>query len=287
MKNLHIDLHIHSTFSDGNFTPEEIVNHAKNAGLAAISITDHDNTDGTPSAITAGKELGVEVVPGVELSVEPESPQDEEIHILGYYVDWKDESFQQKLRHFRKARRERAHHILENLARLGIKIDPQQLFEVAGKGSVGRMHVAKVLRDEGFVNYVQEAFDLYLAYGKPAYVPKLRLSSQEAITLISGIGGISVIAHPIYGGSSREIIQKLKSLGLDGIEVYYPNHKPEDVKKFGSWANEFGLLVTGGSDCHGGTVNGEVLMGNLGLGYDLLARLKEYKKTKFEKGVEI
>jgi len=287
LKNLYVDLHIHSTFSDGNFTPEEIVNHAKNAGLAAISITDHDNTDGTPSAITAGKELGVEVVPGVELSVEPESLQDEEIHILGYYVDWKDESFQEKLRHFRKARRERAHHILEKLAHLGIKIDSQQLFEVAGKGSVGRMHVAKVLKDEGFVNYLQEAFDLYLAYGKPAYVPKLRLSSPEAITLISRIGGISVIAHPIYGGNSREIIQKLKSLGLDGIEVYYPNHSSEDVRKFQSWAKEFGLLTTGGSDCHGATINEEVPMVNSEVPYDILEQVREYRRTKFGESVEI
>jgi len=280
LKNLCVDLHIHSTFSDGNFTPEEIVKHAKKMSLAAIAITDHDNTDGTLFAIPAGNKLGVEVVPGVELSVDPESPQDEEIHILGYYMNWEDEDFQEKLRHFREARVERAHHILEKLAHLGIKINPQQLFEVAGKGSVGRMHVAKVLKEEGFVNYLQQAFDLYLAYGKPAYVPKLRLSSQEAIDLISQLGGISVIAHPLYGGNSREIIQKLKSLGLDGIEVYYTNHSPEDVKRFQSWANEFGLLATGGSDCHGGTVNEEVLIGSLGLPYELLARLKEYKKTK-------
>jgi len=280
LKNLYVDLHIHSTFSDGNFTPEEIVKHAKKMSLAAIAITDHDNTDATLFAITAGNKLGVEVVPGVELSVDPESPQDEEIHILGYYMNWEDEDFQEKLRHFREARVERAHHILEKLAHLGIKINPQQLFEVAGKGSVGRMHVAKVLKEEGFVNYLQQAFDLYLAYGKPAYVPKLRLSSQEAIDLISQLGGVSVIAHPIYGGNSREIIQKLKSLGLDGIEVYYTNHSPEDVKRFESWANEFGLLATGGSDCHGGTVNEEVLIGSLGLPYELLARLKEYKKTK-------
>ena len=280
LKNLYVDLHIHSTFSDGNFTPEEIVNHAQKMSLAAIAITDHDNTDGTLFAITAGNKLGVEVVPGVELSVDPESPQDEEIHILGYYMNWEDEDFQEKLRHFREARVERAHHILEKLAHLGIKINPQQLFEVAGKGSVGRMHVAKVLKEEGFVDYLQQAFDLYLAYGKPAYVPKLRLSSQEAIDLISQLGGVSVIAHPLYGGNSREIIQKLKSLGLDGIEVYYTNHSPEDVKRFESWANEFGLLATGGSDCHGGTVNEEVLIGSLGLPYELLARLKEYKKTK-------
>ena len=280
MENLYADLHIHSTFSDGTLTPEEIVKHASKIGLAAVSITDHDNTDGTLPAITAGKKLGVEVVPGVELSVEPESPQDEEIHILGYYINWEDENFQEKLRHFRKARRERAHHILEKLDYLGVKIDPKQLFELAGKGSVGRMHVAKVLREEGFVSYLQEAFDLYLAYGKPAYVPKLRLSSQEAINLISRIGGISVIAHPLYGGNSREIIRKLKGLGLDGIEVYYTNHSPGDVERFQSWAKEFGLLTTGGTDYHGGTVDDEVLMGSLEVPYKFLQRLKEYRKTK-------
>ena len=280
MKNLYVDLHIHSTFSDGTFTPEEIVKCAGRMGLAAIAITDHDNTDGTLSAIRAGKKLGVEVVPGVELSVEPESPQDEEIHIMGYYMNWQDENFQEKLRHFREARRGRAHQILEKLGRLGIKIDPQQLFELAGKGSVGRMHVAKVLREEGFVRYLQEAFDLYLAYGKPAYIPKLRLPSQEAIALISRIRGISVIAHPIYGGNSREIIQKLKGFALDGIEVYYPHHGPEDVKRFQSWAKEFGLLITGGSDCHGGTVDDEVLIGSPRVPYEILEQLKEYKKRK-------
>lgn len=280
MKNLYVDLHIHSTFSDGTFTPEEIVKYASKKGLAAIAITDHDNTDGTLLAIIEGKKLGVEIVPGVELSVEPESSQDEEIHILGYYINWQDENFQEKLRHFREARRERAYQILEKLDHLGIKIDPQQLFEVAGKGSVGRMHVAKVLRAEGFVNYLQEAFDLYLAYGKPAYVPKLRLPSQEAIDLISRIGGISVIAHPLYGGNSKEIIQKLKGFGLDGIEVYYTNHAPEDVKKFQSWAKEFGLLITGGSDCHGGTAAEKILIGSLGVPNEVLEQLKEHKKAK-------
>lgn len=283
MENLTVDLHIHSTFSDGSFTPEEIVKHASKKGLAAIAITDHDNTDGTLSAIRAGKKLGVEIVPGVELSVEPESPRDEEIHILGYYINWQDENFQEKLRRFREARRKRAYKILEKLDRLGIKIDPQQLFELAGKGSVGRMHVAKVLKDEGFVNYLQEAFDRYLAYGKSAYVPKLRLPSQEALDLISRIGGISVIAHPLYGGDSKEIIQKLKGLGLDGIEVYYTRHTPEDIKRFRSWAKAFSLLITGGSDCHGMTLNKEILIGNQKIPYDVLAQLKEYRKTKLEK----
>jgi len=280
LKNSYVDLHIHSTFSDGAFTPEEIVKHASRMGLAAIAITDHDNTDGTFSAIRAGKKWEVEIVPGVELSVEPESPKDEEIHILGYYIDWQDENFQEKLRHFREVRRERAYQILEKLGHLGIKIDPQQLFEFAGKGSIGRMHVAKILKEEGFVNYLQEAFDLYLAYGKPAYVPKLRLPSQAALDLISRIGGISVIAHPLYGGNSKEIIQKLKSLGLDGIEVYYTNHTPEDVERFQSWAKVFGLLITGGSDCHGGTIDEEILIGSQKISYDVLEKLKEYRKAK-------
>ena len=283
MKNLIVDLHIHSTFSDGAFTPEEIVKLASNRGLAAVAITDHDNTDATLLAIKAGKKLGVEIVPGVELSVEPESSGDEEIHILGYYIDWQDENFQEKLRHFREARWQRAYKILEKLDRLGVEIEPQQLFQLAGKGSVGRMHVAKVLKDEGFVNYFQEAFDRYLAYGKPAYVPKLRLTSQEALELISRLGGISVIAHPLYGGNSREIIQKLKGFGLDGIEVYYTNHTPEDVKRFQSWAKAFSLLSTGGSDCHGGTLNEEVLIGKQEVSYDLLVQLKEYRKTKLRK----
>jgi predicted metal-dependent phosphoesterase TrpH len=283
LKNITVDLHIHSTFSDGAFTPEEIVKHASKTGLAAVAITDHDNTDATLPAIKAGKKLGVEIVPGVELSVEPESPKDEEIHILGYYINWQDENFQEKLLHFREARRKRAYKILEKLDRLGVKIDPQQLFDLAGKGSVGRMHVAKVLKDEGFVDYLQEAFDRYLAYGKPAYVPKLRLPSQEAINLISRLGGISVIAHPLYGGNSREIIQKLKGLGLEGIEVYYTNHTPADINRFRSWAKTFSLLITGGSDCHGATLDEEVLIGNQGVSYDVLIELKEYRKTKLEK----
>jgi hypothetical protein len=280
LKNQYVDLHIHSTFSDGAFTPEEIVKHASRIGLSAIAITDHDNTDGILSAIGAGEKWGVEIVPGVELSAEPESPKDEEMHILGYYINWQDKNFQEKLRHFREARRERAYQILEKLDRLGIKINPQQLFEFAGRGSVGRMHVARILKEEGFVNYLQEAFDLYLAYGKPAYVPKLRLSSREAINLISQIGGISVIAHPLYGGNSEEIIQKLKSFGLDGIEVYYTNHTPEDVERFQNWAKVFGLLTTGGSDCHGGTIDEEILIGNQKIPYDVLEKLKEYRKTK-------
>jgi len=287
LKTRYVDLHIHSSFSDGSFTPEQIVEEASRVGLSAISITDHDNIDAILPAIEAGRKSGVEIVPGVELSVEPESSEDEEIHILGYYINWQDENFQEKLRNFREARRKRAHEILEKLSHLGIKIDPQHLFEVAGKGSVGRMHIAKLLKEEGFVNYIRESFDLYLAYGKPAYVPKVRLPSQEAINLISRIGGVSVIAHPLYGGNSREIIQKLKRFGLEGIEVYYTNHSADDIKRFQTWAKEFGLLITGGSDCHGGAIDEEVAIGNLGVTYDILEDLKNYRKAKSGESIEI
>jgi hypothetical protein len=188
MNTLFADLHIHTTYSDGAMSPEECVKYAQNVGLIAMAVTDHDTTNGIPAAIKEGSKRGIEVIPGIELSAELRNSHDEEMHILGYFINWEDENFQQKLKLFRHVREKRAYHMLEKLKSLGIDLNEKRLFETAGIGAIGRLHFAKVMVEQSIVAHTQEAFHKYLGDGKPAYVPKLRLSPGEAITMILRVG---------------------------------------------------------------------------------------------------
>ncbi len=275
MEKLFVDLHIHTSYSDGTFTPSKLVRHARDKGLAAISITDHDITDGLTEGIKEASKLGVELVPGVELSAAMKSDESE-MHILGYYINWENIKFQEKLKLFRKARERRAFHILDKLSDLGIKLSEEKLFKIAGLGSIGRLHFAKLMYEEKVVDEVQEAFEKYLGEGKPAYVPKLRLKPEEAIQMIQSVGGVPVLAHPYFGGISKAVIKQLVSKGLMGLEVWHIKHSPQSVEQFRKWAKEFDLAMTGGTDCHG-EYNGCALMGKLKIGYETLLKLKELK----------
>lgn len=275
-----VDLHVHTVYSDGSFTPKEVIDYCKNNNIVAVSITDHDTTDGIEEAIEEGKKLGVEVIPGVELSVEFKDSTEAEIHILGYYIDWKDKVLQQKLKLFRQARQERAYKILERLNSLGIKIDENEVFaKFSSTQSIGRLHFAKILLEKKVVNSIKEAFELYLGYGMPAYVPKFRLQPQEAITLILQTGGIPVLAHPYFGICvDTKSIKKLVNQGIKGIEVYHTKHHKNVVEELTTIADKYGLIITGGSDCHG-TIDGAApLLGSLKLPYSILEGLKKYKE---------
>lgn len=277
MEKLYADLHLHTTYSDGSFTPVQLVRQAQKIGLSAVSITDHDITDGVSEGIKEGAKLGVEVIPGVELSVEMKSSGEHEMHILGYYINWENIKFQEELKLFRQARERRAFHILDKLYHLGIKLNEENLFKTAGLGSIGRLHFAKVMLDEKIVSYIQEAFEKYLGEGKPAYVPKLRLKPEEAIKMIQRIGGIPVLAHPFYSNVTKNVLKSLVNKGLMGIEVWHTNHPPKFTSTYIKWADEFGLIKTGGTDCHGSFMDNPALIGRLKIDYGNVIQLKNLK----------
>ncbi|MGM0441185.1 MAG: PHP domain-containing protein [Elusimicrobiota bacterium] len=243
-----VDLHLHSTLSDGKLTPVELIKQAKKKNLKAVAITDHDITEGIESAIRYGAKTGIEVIPGIELSCEYKST---EVHLLGYFINWENRWFQSKLKVLQKARERRAYHILNKLQNIGVNIDEQMLFAQAGSGAIGRMHFARCLVKIGEVKTVREAFREYLGKNCPAFVRKLRLTPVEALNMIHRVAGISVLAHPSFGVSHKNFIRRLARLGLSGIEIYHPHVSEEEQKKFKATAYELGLFVTGGSDSHG------------------------------------
>ncbi len=274
----YIDLHVHSTFSDGTLTPQRIVEYAAKRKLAAIALTDHDTTDGVPIAQEHSTQFGLEVIAGVELSVEMPGRGDLELHILGYCLDYQDASFQERLSFFRKKRHERAVTMLEKLKDLNIFLDGTKLLETTNDNAIGRLHFAQALLEEGYVHNIQEAFQRYIGFNKPAYVPKARLLPEQAIKMITDVDGIPSLAHPYFSEINRDMIAKLVGFGLKGIEVYHSRHSQSDMDRFRQYASEFNLLITGGSDCHGEIDKNEALMGSMEVPYELLEKMQEYKK---------
>ena len=241
-----VDLHMHSTASDGSLAPSAVVDAARAAGLAAIALTDHDTLAGLQEAQLAADPLGIRVVPGVELSAH-DGPR--EIHLLALHVS-KPDKLEVELAGFRDAREVRAQNIVERLRRLGINVDIATVMEEAGGGAVGRPHVARALIKGGHVRDSREAFDRFLGAGRPGFIPKTRLEVSEAIALAHSAGALAIWAHPGQDGR-RERVESLAKLGLDGIEVKHPSHYPEDVKRLSALADFFGLVPSGGSDWHG------------------------------------
>lgn len=270
------DLHIHTTFSDGTATPEEVVKLAKDAGLKTIAITDHDVVDGIDRAIAAGKSVGVEVIPGVEFTTEVPRA---EIHILGYFVDYKDKSFQEILKKIQDDRSTRIYKIVEKLKKVGVTVSAEEILDLASEGSAGRPHVARILIKHGLVKNFREAFGRYLKYGAPAYVPHYKLSPTEAVRLVLKVGGIPVYAHPAVSACD-EIIPDLLAAGLMGIEVYYTGHSKMDEKHYFGLARKYNLLITGGSDFHGLETAREVELGEITISDKLVEKLKDAKGKK-------
>ncbi len=276
----YIDLHIHTIYSDGSFAPKEVISYANSIGLSAIGITDHDTTDGVKEAIISAKEYEIEVVPGLELSAEFKDYPEEEIHILGYFIDYDNENLQRQLKVFRDARQQRADYIFKKLSSLGLNLDKQEVFESYSQSqSIGRLHFARILLKKNIVSSIKEAFEKYLGYGKPAYVPKFKLPTQQAISMIIEAGGIPVVAHPYANGyMDVNSIKKLIDQGLKGIEVYHTKHHKNAIEELLVIAEKYDLLITGGSDCHGNLGNNNPLLGVLKLPYSMFLKLKEYKE---------
>ncbi|MBW1742883.1 MAG: PHP domain-containing protein [Deltaproteobacteria bacterium] len=248
-----IDLHIHSTASDGSLSPREIVKAAEKVPLRAMAITDHDTTDGSAEALEHSKSTDVEILSGVEISADFESGA---MHLLGYLFRLDDVRLRQALEVVQKSRAERNLQIIQRLQDLGIDIDYDEVSEASGGGQVGRPHIAGVLVRKGVVQSHDEAFVTFLRKGGPAYVERYRLSPAEAIKTIRGAGGVAVLGHPSTLNTKTEaeldkIIAGLKGVGLQGVEVYYPSHGPVRTALYERLARHHGLLVTGGSDFHG------------------------------------
>ena len=274
-----VDLHIHTHFSDGTFTPTEVVEYAAKIGLAAVAITDHDTVDGIEEALEAGKKYNVEVIPGIELSAECDEQTKMEMHILGYYIDWKSEKFKQALNVFKHARKERAEKIFQKLDGLGLKLKKEGLVESVDEQVIGRLHFAKALIAENYVSSVQEAFQKYLGTDKSAYVPKYAITPAQAIKLLHESGGLAVLAHPYYGHYNNPlIIESLVRDGLDGIEVWHSRHPQHISKKLLMLAEKFDLATTGGSDCHGKSPDGEHnMIGKVKVPYTVVEELEKKK----------
>jgi len=263
------DLHLHTCFSDGTFTPGELVERTLSAGLSAIAITDHDSVDAINEVTDLSGEK-TEIIPGVELTAEMNSG---EIHILGYYVDWENTDFQSELKSLQTVRLERVRKMLDKLDKLGMQIDYDDLLKFAGYGSVGRLHIARMMHSLRYIDSVRDAFRCFIGEGKPAYVGKFRLSPKEAIHLIKRFGGVPVLAHPYLLGHDEWISEFIK-YGLNGIEVYYSTQNPQITVHYERLAHKNKLLMTGGSDCHG-LAKGRVLLGKVKVPYKLVEGLKQ------------
>ena len=267
------DLHLHSYCSDGTDSPEEIARKARRAGLSCIALADHDTVEGIPGCTEEARLLGLEVIPGVELTAEHEGS---EVHILGYLIDWEQAAFREKLQELRKTRVERIYTMLEKLEEAGITLAPESVFSLAKQGTVGRLHLARAMVNAGIVSHVSEAFQRYIGDRCPAYVGHFKLTPADAINLITGAGGIPVLAHP-YSLNNDELIGVLAKHGLRGLEVYYPEHSQSMINAYLRMAAEYGLLATGGSDYHG-AAKPELVLGDFTVPYELVQKLKDAKK---------
>ncbi len=274
-----IDLHLHTTHSDGSQSPAEVVRLAHEAGVSALAITDHDITTGLPEAIAAGQELGIEIIPGIEIS---SRHGESELHVLGYFLKWEDAQLNARLMTLRESRHRRNPKIIELLQAAGIDITYDEVRAVAGSDSVGRPHIARVLMDKKVVTTAKEAFDRFLAEGKAAYVPRDLPAPVDAIRWIKDAGGLAVLAHPTWvkttEGTLTDLARQLKEQGLDGVEVHYSTHTPRQTRTYLSLAKQLGLLVTGGSDFHGMTkpdIEVGIGKGSLHVPDHLLPKLKD------------
>ncbi|MFZ5453779.1 MAG: PHP domain-containing protein [Thermodesulfobacteriota bacterium] len=282
----YVDLHTHSTASDGSYPPAEVVRLAKDAGLKAMALTDHDTVDGLAEALAAGEELGVEVIPGVEISTRYAG---DTMHILGYFLDFRSGRLAERLAVLQQARKDRNPKIIAKLNALGIPVTIEQVERLSGGGQVGRPHIARALLESGYVTTMQQAFDIYLKNGGKAYVAKYRFPPAEALGMIREAGGVPVLAHPFTlelgsAGALRDLLRDLQALGLAGIEVFYADHSPEQEALYLKLAAELGLLVTGGSDFHGDN-KPEVSLGKIRsknrLTYDLVMALKAWRQKEY------
>ncbi len=240
-----VDLHVHTTASDGQFSPTEIVRRALDIGLTTIAITDHDTTEGVAEAVDAARGTRLEVIPGVEISTDVWRS---ELHVVGYYIDYADPSLCSKLALFRDSRLDRAQRMVAKLNRMGLPVAWDRVQEIAGEAAVGRPHIARAMLEVGHISSLDEAFHRYIGRNGPAYAERFKLSPAEAVQTILSANGLPVLAHPLH---IQRMVPDLVEAGLRGLEVYYPGYSPEETRFLCRLASKYGLITTGGSDFHG------------------------------------
>jgi predicted metal-dependent phosphoesterase TrpH len=279
-----IDLHTHSTFSDGSLTPEELVAEAERSGVTAVALTDHDTTGGLRRFLDAAGRSRVRGVPGVEISADFNPGT---LHMLGYFVDPAYAPMEESLRWIREGRELRNAEILRKLQKLGMDITWEEVKSYAGEDVVGRPHFAQALQARGYVKSKDEAFDRFLGKGKPAYADRRRFAPMDCIRLIREAGGLAVLAHPFTLGlkaeETRELMRDLRDAGLEGVEVYYSEHSPDMMKLYLAMARELGLVATGGSDFHGAMAPHIALgrgLGNLAVPESVLTDLDARRQAR-------
>jgi 3',5'-nucleoside bisphosphate phosphatase len=260
-----IDLHAHTTASDGTLTPQALVDLAAVKGVGVLGVTDHDTVAGVPPALERGEERAVQVIPGIELGAKWSGGG--QMHILGYHINWQDPRLLDQLSGLQAERRKRAQRIVDRLNELGVPISWERVTQLAGSGSIGRPHVARALLESGHVRAISEAFSLYLRPGAPAYIEKVEFTPAEAIELIRSSGGVPVLAHPttlkLAGSKLEACLEDLVGKGLAGIEVYWAKHTEIEKAAYGRLAARYNLVATMGSDFHGGSKPGI----ELGMGF--------------------
>ena len=256
-----VDLHLHSTASDGRLSPADIVRLAAEEGVSIIAITDHDSVDGIAPALLAAKAFPwLKVIPGIELSTD--APQGE-VHVLGYFIDYANHEFQSTLEGLRHSRLHRAQGMIVKLKNLGIHIDWERVQEIAGTGSIGRPHIAEAMLEKGYITSFKEAFDKYIGRGGPAYVEREKMTPVEAVELVLQVKGLPVLAHPFTINNLETTIAELKAAGLVGIEAYYNGYTADEISQLVSLADSYGLITTGGSDFHGQEITPDTTIGGV------------------------
>jgi len=264
------DLHLHTQFSDGTYSPEELVVEARRHGLAALALTDHDTVEGCERAALACEAAGIEFVPGTELTAEQDG---NELHLLGYFIDTQNPRLLTQIARFQSVRQDRIREMVARLNQVRVPLEAEAVFALANCRAPGRPHVARALVQAGLCASLDEAFERFLKKNRPAWVPKFKMSAADAIDLVHQAGGVAVMAHPGLNRSDQ-VIPGLVEIGLDGIECFHTKHSTATADHYLQIAERFHLLVTGGSDCHG-LSKGRPLIGTIKLPYQHVEKLKE------------
>ena len=268
-----VDLHLHTTASDGRLSPTELIHLLASQGLKQVAISDHDTTEGLAEAFAAAEEFpDMRIIPAIELSTD--IPGDE-VHMLGYFLRHEDEELQKILREFRMGRLERGRMMVEKLATLGINIEWERVQEIAGEGSVGRPHIALAMVEKGYCKEPKDAFPEYLGRNGSAYVERSKMTPPEAVEMLIRFGAVPVLAHPAYLNDMETTIAELAEAGIVGLEVHYAQFSPETVQQLAELADRYGLIPCGGSDYHGLGNEGESLPGTLGPPPETVGLLEE------------
>ena len=266
-----VDLHIHSTASDGRFSPADIVQKAAERRLAFIAIADHDSVAGIVPALAAAKAFPrLRVIPSIEISTEVPYG---EVHVLGYFIDYTSHKLLATLARFRNSRRKRAQGMVAKLEKLGIHIEWQRVQEIAGSGTMARPHIAQAMLEKGYITSLREAFTKYISQGGPAYVEREKMTPVEAVALILGANGLPVLAHPLTINDPEKVIIELKAAGMVGIEAYYGDYSADEVSRLVNLADRHNLIATGGSDYHGLDASSETMIGGVDVPTESVERL--------------